>query len=324
MQGTQSDLQNSFYVKNEASLNSHQSFHSRITGEDFNAQNQDTPVEVDINVGDGTFDVQLDFEEQQSHHLQEGAKESLETVKVNSQELLPVPLIEEMVSKDEVGYFTYEIANQVEESMEMEKENKPKEELLERNYDFESNSIPLEGKESIQLKEVVKEEVEKTKLQPVTKSASARAKPYKCEQCAKSFRKIENLERHSATAHRANDTSEILPAIFKCEECGQRCSTLKNLKRHQLIHGKRKYSCTVCKKCFFRPDTLKKHAERHGHSLLDNLNEPNDLFDSEGDEDMTKCTFEDEYAIGELYFFIFMEKIKSFFFSFFSLLFSLW
>ncbi|OXU22310.1 hypothetical protein TSAR_003391 [Trichomalopsis sarcophagae] len=146
-------------------------------------------------------------------------------------------------------------------------------------------------------------------------------KPHACQVCHASFSKSQSLVKHlkshtekvndvakqistdeqtpaeidpkkSPKSEESDDDSgtinepdgfENAPEIFKCDECGQYCSTLKNLKRHALIHGERKYSCTVCKKWFFRPDTLKKHAERHGHGLLDNLADDNKLYDSDDD-----------------------------------------
>lgn len=139
-------------------------------------------------------------------------------------------------------------------------------------------------------------------------------KPYACQLCHASFCKSDNLLKHLSTHSEKNfelsdvdndkidmdqqisqnknsdldstneaDGFESAPKIFKCEECGKYCSTLKNLKRHTLIHGERKYSCTVCKKWFFRPDTLKKHAERHGHGLLDNIIDHNKLYESDDD-----------------------------------------
>ncbi|XP_014210533.1 zinc finger protein 665-like [Copidosoma floridanum] len=142
-------------------------------------------------------------------------------------------------------------------------------------------------------------------------------KPYACHMCSTCFSKPESLDAHikshiekdnyfkqlnsdnpisesnekinckseDSDDENGNQSIDLESATknFKCEECGQYCSSLKNLKRHTLIHGEKKYSCTVCKKWFFRPDTLKKHAEKHGHGLLDNMSDSNKLYESDDD-----------------------------------------
>ena len=150
-------------------------------------------------------------------------------------------------------------------------------------------------------------------------------KPHACDLCNASYSKLQSLARHlkshnekvndslnpdekkeetdlKKSCKNEDDTEdendkgneldgfENAPEIFKCDECGQYCSTLKNLKRHALIHGEKKYSCTVCKKWFFRPDTLKKHAERHGHGLLDNLSEENSFYNDSDDDGFLSTT----------------------------------
>jgi huckebein len=51
---------------------------------------------------------------------------------------------------------------------------------------------------------------------------------------------------------------------FRCEQCGKSFTRNEELTRHKRIHsGLRPYACAVCAKRFGRKDHLKKHARTH-------------------------------------------------------------
>jgi uncharacterized Zn-finger protein len=51
---------------------------------------------------------------------------------------------------------------------------------------------------------------------------------------------------------------------FRCEQCGKSFTRNEELTRHKRIHsGLRPYACAVCGKRFGRKDHLKKHARTH-------------------------------------------------------------
>ena len=37
---------------------------------------------------------------------------------------------------------------------------------------------------------------------------------------------------------------------FKCADCGKAFNQKANLQRHQLIHGDKKFACTICERSF--------------------------------------------------------------------------
>ncbi|KAL7307081.1 hypothetical protein TKK_0000818 [Trichogramma kaykai] len=359
-----SDLQKEYFPKVEESL-SHSSFHNTMVTKDYTVQTQATDTGgVTMSVEDNSFDCHLNFVDQPHLHNHQNNGELPKEVVVgveksdtinDSQELLTVPLIDDMESNNKgVTYFTYEIAKEVVENMENpsnsmdnhssslsssehEKEETKfvvacKSEESTPFHDFDGGCAAALEKEEEKCSKSGEEKKSKqydtskgtdqsAELQSEHQQSSGQPQqqqqqqqqPHKCRLCVKEFGRLENFERHVCSGlqndHRVSELENVNATTttsttnsFNCEDCGQKCSTLKNLKRHQLIHGERKYSCTVCKKWFFRADTLKKHAERHGHGLLDNLADENELYQSDEDSDemkSRKCTIGDENAQGE-------------------------
>lgn len=120
-------------------------------------------------------------------------------------------------------------------------------------------------------------------------------KPYTCNVCHAIFFKMINYKNHLKSHEEQNPDAPAI--VYKCKICETYCKTKKSLNRHLLLHGEKKYTCTVCKKWFFKPGTLKKHAEKHGHSLLDNVLDTNDLYDSDPESD--EQSEENEKTLGQ-------------------------
>nr|XP_045017428.1 zinc finger protein 75A isoform X3 [Jaculus jaculus] len=81
-------------------------------------------------------------------------------------------------------------------------------------------------------------------------------KPYKCQQCDKRFRWSSDLNKH-LTTHQG-----IKP--YKCSWCGKSFSQNTNLHTHQRTHtGEKPYSCHECGKKFSQNSHLIKHQRTH-------------------------------------------------------------
>lgn len=81
-------------------------------------------------------------------------------------------------------------------------------------------------------------------------------KPYKCPQCGKRFRWSSDLNKH-LTTHQG-----IKP--YKCSWCGKSFNQNSNLRTHQRIHtGEKPFSCSDCGKKFSKNAHLIKHWRTH-------------------------------------------------------------
>uniref|UniRef100_A0A0D9R5S1 Zinc finger protein 75D n=1 Tax=Chlorocebus sabaeus TaxID=60711 RepID=A0A0D9R5S1_CHLSB len=81
-------------------------------------------------------------------------------------------------------------------------------------------------------------------------------KPYKCQQCDKRFRWSSDLNKHFMT-HQG-----IKP--YRCSWCGKSFSHNTNLHTHQRIHtGEKPFKCDVCGKRFIQNSHLIKHQRTH-------------------------------------------------------------
>lgn len=87
-------------------------------------------------------------------------------------------------------------------------------------------------------------------------AAHAAKKPYKCDDCGKSFTWNSELKRH-----RRVHTGE---RPYVCGECGNRFGRQSTLKLHQRIHtGEKPYQCSQCGKSFRQSSNLHQHHRLH-------------------------------------------------------------
>lgn len=93
-------------------------------------------------------------------------------------------------------------------------------------------------------------------LQHLGHHAAHSAKPYRCDDCGKSFTWNSELKRHTRV-----HTGE---RPYICGECGNCFGRQSTLKLHQRIHtGEKPYQCSHCGKCFRQSSNLHQHHRLH-------------------------------------------------------------
>ncbi|XP_070351747.1 zinc finger protein 510 isoform X1 [Equus asinus] len=95
-----------------------------------------------------------------------------------------------------------------------------------------------------------------TSAHRVCQRTHSEVKPYKCNECGKSFCQKGHLIQHQRT-----HTGE---KPFECNECGKTFSQKSHLSTHQRIHTAEKpYKCNECGKTFVQKSTLRGHQRIH-------------------------------------------------------------
>ncbi|XP_044121651.1 zinc finger protein 510 isoform X1 [Neovison vison] len=90
----------------------------------------------------------------------------------------------------------------------------------------------------------------------VPRRTHSETKPYKCNECGKSFFQKGHLIQHQRT-----HTGE---KPFECNECGKTFSQKSHLSTHRRIHTAEKpYKCNECGKTFVQKSTLRGHQRIH-------------------------------------------------------------
>lgn len=105
-------------------------------------------------------------------------------------------------------------------------------------------------------------------------------RPYACEFCSRSFRRLSHLKRHREVVH-ANGAR--MPQSFICHICGKDKKCRSQLARHVIIHtGERPYTCDLCPARFNRRGNLQQHRKRmHGVGVVPAEEVPPILFDDD-------------------------------------------
>lgn len=119
-------------------------------------------------------------------------------------------------------------------------------------------------------------------------------RPYSCDFCSRSFRRLSHLKRHREVVH-AN--GERPPQSFVCHICGKDKKCRSQLARHVIIHtGERPFACDLCTARFNRSGNLKQHRKRmHGVGAAPTEESPPILFD---DDDITPAlTYKQEETV---------------------------
>ncbi|KAJ4920992.1 hypothetical protein JOQ06_027943 [Pogonophryne albipinna] len=106
-------------------------------------------------------------------------------------------------------------------------------------------------------------------------------RPYGCDFCSRSFRRLGHLKRHREVVH-AN--GERPAQSFVCHICGKDKKCRSQLQRHVIIHtGERPHGCERCGARFNRSGNLQQHRKRmHGEGGgAAEEEEPHILFDDD-------------------------------------------
>ncbi|KAL6097420.1 uncharacterized protein ACO6RY_12975 [Pungitius sinensis] len=118
-------------------------------------------------------------------------------------------------------------------------------------------------------------------------------RPYGCDFCSRSFRRLSHLKRHREVVH-AN--GERPPQNFVCHICGKDKKCRSQLARHVIIHsGERPFACDLCAARFNRSGNLQQHRKRmHGVGAEPAEEAPPILFE----DDMTPAlTYKQEETV---------------------------
>ncbi|KIK70767.1 hypothetical protein GYMLUDRAFT_32817 [Collybiopsis luxurians FD-317 M1] len=104
---------------------------------------------------------------------------------------------------------------------------------------------------------------------PSTASGSGSVEPsavHHCQwqECSQSFVDPESLYNHLCNDHIGRKSTNNLCLTCKWKDCGTTCAKRDHITSHLRVHTPLKpHVCEICKKCFKRPQDLKKHEKIH-------------------------------------------------------------
>ncbi|XP_021168972.2 zinc finger protein 436 isoform X2 [Fundulus heteroclitus] len=115
-------------------------------------------------------------------------------------------------------------------------------------------------------------------------------RPFSCDFCSRSFRRLGHLKRHRQVVHA---DGARLPQTYVCHICGKDKKCRSQLARHVIIHtGERPFTCDLCPARFNRRGNLQQHQRRmHGVGRPAAAEDTPLLF--EDDEDGVSCKQEE-------------------------------
>ncbi|XP_028288871.1 zinc finger protein 2-like [Parambassis ranga] len=118
-------------------------------------------------------------------------------------------------------------------------------------------------------------------------------RPFACDFCSRSFRRLSHLKRHREVVH---SNGARLPQSFICHICGKDKKCRSQLARHVIIHtGERPFTCDLCPARFNRHGNLQQHRKRmHGIGKPLDEDAPPILFD---DDMATALTYKQEETV---------------------------
>ncbi|XP_069508012.1 zinc finger protein 646 [Ambystoma mexicanum] len=115
-------------------------------------------------------------------------------------------------------------------------------------------------------------------------------RPFRCEQCGRSYRHAGSLLNHKRSHTTGHYCCSICDKTYPnlmamknhqrvhfevkrhvCPECGKAFKWQRQLSRHQLLHTLKKYKCDFCGQTFQGKVLFEKHQLEHGHSQGDGL-----------------------------------------------------
>ena len=116
--------------------------------------------------------------------------------------------------------------------------------------------IEAESKSDKEPTDNKKPEIIETEYQFIPNRIFKPLKPYKCNDCSKSYTTISTLNTHKMIH------TGLKP--YKCAICSKCFYTSENFKRHEKTHtGVNFFQCKNCSKCFSQTSYLKKHERSH-------------------------------------------------------------
>ena len=92
-------------------------------------------------------------------------------------------------------------------------------------------------------------------------------KPYKCNDCGKSFTQPTHLNTHKKRMHYIDDHENLI----ECSKCDYTTRNKRTFQRHEMSHSEPMFQCKVCEKKYFTEEDLQTHNRRIHYHLEDKV-----------------------------------------------------